>query len=125
MLGGNPERSFLGKFGLGSMPNSNFLRWWLKPSRNSLMVQRYKNTLSYLSFYRFFSVTYPSFINFTSFLCSLTRSQTVKTQMRTFFIIEADGCLDCNQDLYVFYFFATNMVSTPLLLCVEELNIII
>ncbi len=25
----------------------------------------------------------------------------------------------------VFYFFATNMVSTPLLLCVEELNIII
>ena len=43
MLGDNPERSFLGNFGLGSMPNSNFLRWWLKPSRNSLMVQRYKN----------------------------------------------------------------------------------
>ena len=42
MLGDNPERSFLGNFGLGSMPNSNFLRWWLKPSRNSLMVQRYK-----------------------------------------------------------------------------------
>ena len=27
MLGDNPERSFLGKFGLGSMPNSNFIRW--------------------------------------------------------------------------------------------------
>ena len=25
--GDNPERSFLGKFGLGSMPNSNFIRW--------------------------------------------------------------------------------------------------
>ncbi len=41
MLGDNPERSFLGKFGLGSMPNSNFLRWWLKPSRSSLVVQSY------------------------------------------------------------------------------------
>ena len=67
MLGDNPERSFLGKFGLGSMPNSNFLRWWLKPSRSSLVVQGYKKILSNLSFYRFFSVTYPSFINLNYF----------------------------------------------------------
>lgn len=99
MLGDNPERSFLGKFGLGSMPNSNFLRWWLKPSRSSLVVQRYKKILSNLSFYRFFSVTYPSFINLASFLCSLTRGQAVKTQMWTFFVIEADGSLYCHQDL--------------------------
>ena len=99
MLGDNPERSFLGKFGLGSMPNSNFLRWWLKPSRSSLVVQRYKNILSNLSFYRFFSVTYPLFVKFTSFLCCLTRSQTIKAQMRALFIIEADGSFDSLRDL--------------------------
>mgnify|MGYP000071319144 CR=1 FL=1 len=59
MLGDNPERSFLGKFGLGSKPNSNFfyvgglnhhvVPWWYKDT---------KNILSNLSFYRFFSVTY-------------------------------------------------------------------
>ena len=47
MLGDNPEHSFLGKFGLGSMPNSNFLRWWLKPSRSSLVYGSYEKSVIY------------------------------------------------------------------------------
>ena len=48
MLGDNPERSFLGG-------------------------AKIQNILSNLSFYCLLSVTFPFFINFTSFLCRLTR----------------------------------------------------
>ena len=54
MLGDIPERSFLGKFGLGSMPNLNFVRWWLKPSRSSLVGAKvvifFYTTLAFIAF---------------------------------------------------------------------------